>query len=178
VTVGTDATYRFDRLIHWIDDWLGSLDDARPAALVQHGISRPARFAECRRFLAHEEMMASIEKASIVVTHAGPGTLFTCWRYRRRPIVVPRMKALHEAVDNHQASFANMETIRSRIWSASTKHEFLNLISWVTRCPKRASLDEQYERNVEQTVSRFEAVVNDFFSRAEARSHDRGARTS
>jgi hypothetical protein len=88
VTVGTDSKYRFDRLIDWVDEWLQKRGEVMPSTLVQHGTSRPARFARSQDFLEHDEIVAAIEGASLVITHGGPATMFECWRSRKRPVVV------------------------------------------------------------------------------------------
>jgi UDP-N-acetylglucosamine transferase subunit ALG13 len=43
----------------------------------------------------------------VVVTHAGVGTILTALLNGVRPIVVPRLEAHREAVDDHQLELAN-----------------------------------------------------------------------
>jgi UDP-N-acetylglucosamine transferase subunit ALG13 len=158
-TVGTDGKYRFDRLIDWVDEWLQARGDARPPTLVQHGTSRPARFAHSQDFLEHDEITAAIRAASLIVSHGGPATIFECWRSRKRPVVVPRVKALDEAVDDHQTRFVNADSVKARIWVARTKEEFLGLLSAIARDPGMTLLNDGTEPDARGTVSRFEAVV-------------------
>jgi UDP-N-acetylglucosamine transferase subunit ALG13 len=165
VTVGTDARYSFDRLVDWADQWLSTPGRDRPVTLVQHGISRPARFADSRDFLSHEDMVANIERAELIVTHGGPGTIFHCWRCRKRPVVVPRLRALHEAVDDHQARFVACDAVERRVWVARTKAEFLRLLSTISRHPRMSRLSERTEPALMRTVARFEAVISDLVAR-------------
>jgi UDP-N-acetylglucosamine transferase subunit ALG13 len=161
VSVGTDGKYSFDRLIEWVDEWLSALGDARPPTLVQHGVSQPARFAHSRDFLAHESVVASIESASLIVTHGGPGTIFECWRCRKRPVVVPRLKALREAVDDHQTHFVTSQWILPRVWMVRTKADFVRMLSAISRCLPMGLLNERTEPPLTRTVAQFEAVISD-----------------
>ena len=159
VTVGTDSKYRFDRLIDWVDEWLQKRRDAMPSTLVQHGASRPARFARSQDFLEHDEIVAAIEGASLIISHGGPATIFECWRSHKKPVVVPRVKALEEAVDDHQARFVCADSVRARIWLAPTKGEFLGLLAAIARDPGMTVLNDWIDTDLRRTVSRFEAVV-------------------
>jgi UDP-N-acetylglucosamine transferase subunit ALG13 len=161
VTVGTDSKYRFDRLIDWVDEWLEKRDDARPSTLVQHGISRRARFAHSEDFLEHDEIVAAIEGASLIISHGGPATIFESWSAHKRPIVVPRVKALEEAVDDHQARFVSADSVRARIWVAATKPQFLDLLSAIQGDPGMTVLNDSITSDFRRAVSRFEAVVGE-----------------
>lgn len=163
VTVGTDGKYRFDRLVDWVDEWLQERGDARPPTLVQHGTSHPAQFARSEDFLQHDEMITAIQSASLIVSHGGPATIFDCWRSHKRPVVVPRVKALDEAVDDHQSHFVNAESVKARIWVARTKAEFLGLLSAIAQNPRMSILSDWTDPNLSGTVSRFEALVSDLF---------------
>ena len=75
--------------------------------VVQTGVStvRP-RCATVREYLAYNEFVALIRSARVVVTHAGAGSVFTALGEGKRPIVIPRLSAEREAVDDHQVTFA------------------------------------------------------------------------
>jgi UDP-N-acetylglucosamine transferase subunit ALG13 len=74
---------------------------------VQHGASaiRP-RNAECIDFLEYDDFVQLIRDASVVVTHAGVGSVMTALAEGKRPIVVPRRADHGEVVDDHQVPFA------------------------------------------------------------------------
>ncbi len=98
VTVGTNEA-RFDRLLEAVAQL--PIDEE---LLVQHGHSSPihAPHAELVGFLPFEEMVETIRRARVVVTHAGVGTVMVALANGKRPIVFPRLKAFGEAVDDHQ----------------------------------------------------------------------------
>jgi UDP-N-acetylglucosamine transferase subunit ALG13 len=102
VTVGTNHA-RFDRLIAPFMRW-----DDDEDLVVQHGPSplRPPRANTLRDFFSYDENVAAIAAARAVVTHAGVGSVLLAIAYGKTPIVVPRRKEHHEAVDDHQEAFA------------------------------------------------------------------------
>jgi UDP-N-acetylglucosamine transferase subunit ALG13 len=96
VTLGTHHD-PFPRLI----EGLRTLDGDE--LVVQHGHSpAPLDAARATRFMPFEEMLEQIRAADAVVTHAGVGTILTCLRLGRTPLVVPRQRRLGEHVDDHQ----------------------------------------------------------------------------
>jgi UDP-N-acetylglucosamine transferase subunit ALG13 len=100
VTVGTNEA-RFDRLLAAVAG-LGAGEEL----IVQHGPSaiRPAG-ASAVDFLSFDEMVETMRRARIVVTHAGVGSVMTALLAGKRPIVVPRLRRYGEAVDDHQLPF-------------------------------------------------------------------------
>jgi beta-1,4-N-acetylglucosaminyltransferase len=101
VTVGTNEA-PFHRLLHAVSGL-----DADEPVIVQHGASsvRPDG-AQCVAFLPFDELDELIRRARVVVCHAGIGSVAAALAQGRRPIVVPRVHRLGEAVDDHQVDFA------------------------------------------------------------------------
>jgi UDP-N-acetylglucosamine transferase subunit ALG13 len=101
VTVGTNEA-RFDRLLQLVDEL--HLDEE---LVVQHGPSsvRP-HGATTFDFLPFDELAEQIRRARVVVTHAGVGSVMASLANGKRPVVVPRLHRLGEAVDDHQLDFA------------------------------------------------------------------------
>jgi UDP-N-acetylglucosamine transferase subunit ALG13 len=101
VTTGTNEQ-PFDRLVRAA----AGLGGTEPL-LVQHGSSRVARGrGEWIAFLPFDELAERIADASVVVCHAGVGSIVLARRCGHRPIVVPRRVELGEAVDDHQLDLA------------------------------------------------------------------------
>jgi UDP-N-acetylglucosamine transferase subunit ALG13 len=98
VTVGTNEA-RFDRLLRAVAEL--PIDEE---LVIQHGHSSPiyGRHTRLIGFLPFEHMVETIHRARVVVTHAGVGTVMVALANGRRPVVVPRLKAFGEAVDDHQ----------------------------------------------------------------------------
>jgi UDP-N-acetylglucosamine--N-acetylmuramyl-(pentapeptide) pyrophosphoryl-undecaprenol N-acetylglucosamine transferase len=98
VSVGTNEA-RFDRLLRSVGGL--PIDEE---LVIQHGHSSAtlAPGAECVDFLPFEAMNETIRRARAFVTHAGVGSVMVALANETKPIVVPRRKALGEAVDDHQ----------------------------------------------------------------------------
>ena len=47
-----------------------------------------------------------MSQASVVITHAGGGSITQCWQLGKAPVVLVRQKRLDEHVDDHQSAFA------------------------------------------------------------------------
>ena len=101
VTLGTNEQ-PFDRLVRAV----AQLEVDEPL-LVQHGSSRePHGRGEWVDFMSFDELADAMRRASVVVSHAGVGSIMLARRCGKRPVVVPRRRALGEAVDDHQLHLA------------------------------------------------------------------------
>jgi UDP-N-acetylglucosamine transferase subunit ALG13 len=160
-TVGTDH-HPFDRLVGWIDRWAASHAAAGVAVLVQTGTSARPRWAQGRRYLGQDEMAAAIAEAAAVVTHGGPGTIMLCCNLGKRPIVVPRLSALGEHVDDHQVLFSRRLAVTRRVEVAESEEALVaRLDAALERAPQppRAPGDD----HVAQAVRRFGELVAELF---------------
>lgn len=101
VTTGTNGA-AFDRL-------LGALEgiQADEEMIVQHGPStlRPGG-ATCVGAIPFQEFVETAQRARVLITHAGVGSILVARMTGHRPILVPRLKAHAEAVDDHQVDLA------------------------------------------------------------------------
>jgi len=96
VTLGTHHD-PFPRLIEGLQQLDGD------ELVVQHGHSpAPIHAAETADFLSFEQLLERIRLSDAVVTHAGVGSILTCLRLGRIPLVVPRQSRFGEHVDDHQ----------------------------------------------------------------------------
>jgi UDP-N-acetylglucosamine transferase subunit ALG13 len=102
VTVGAQQ-WPFDRLVAAAD----RLAATREAVVVQRGTSRvPTQHATCIDFLPFTDFEEHIRSARVVVAHGGIGSVALCLRHGHASVVVPRLQALGETIDDHQLSFA------------------------------------------------------------------------
>lgn len=72
--------------------------------IVQYGHNRrPPGCPLCVAFMDFPDMIAHMERAEAVVTHAGVGSILSARRAGHVPVVVPRLARLGEHVDDHQS---------------------------------------------------------------------------
>ena len=158
VAVGTDH-HPFDRLIHWVDAWLETGAAPRARCLVQHGASARPAHAEARDYLDYDAMLAAIDAADVVVCHGGPGTIMLAAYEDKVPIVVPRLRALGEHVDDHQLVFTRRIANEGTIALAEDEGRFRALLERALVSPLRRR--SRTWPSTDQTVRRFEAIVGE-----------------
>ena len=76
--------------------------------VVQYGHSpAPLHASNAAQFLPFVELVEHIRTADAVVTHAGVGSILTCLRLGKTPLVVPRQSSFGEHVDDHQVELTH-----------------------------------------------------------------------
>lgn len=103
VTVGTQLP--FDRLISAIDAWAGADKDREVFAQIGPSRLRP-RNIQSAEFVSPHECTARMLAASVVVAHAGMGTILTALEMGKPLLVMPRRAALGEHRNDHQLATA------------------------------------------------------------------------
>ena len=101
VTVGDQMA--FDRLISAMDQWALSRGRDDVVAQIGEGSFLP-RSLEWKRRLSPEVFSAEIERAELVVAHAGIGTILACLAQQKRLVVMPRRAHLKETRNDHQVA--------------------------------------------------------------------------
>jgi UDP-N-acetylglucosamine transferase subunit ALG13 len=102
VTVGTTPR-DFRRLIARLVDIVPSTADV----LWQTGESDVADLPiEARTLVPERELVAAIDAADLVISHAGAGSLTLALRAGKVPLFIPRRAAYDEQIDDHQVELA------------------------------------------------------------------------
>ncbi len=85
--------------------------------LFQVGGASEFRSECCKvvRFLAPEEFERALREASVIVSHAGAGTLIQVLSTGKAPVVMPRRKRYGEHVDDHQFEVARAFAAEGRV---------------------------------------------------------------
>ena len=89
VTVGTER-FPFDRLVRVMDEAVG-LGRIRDEVFIQRGNSGYIpKYVDHTDYLDFPKMEEIVEKANIIVSHAGVGSTLLFLELRRIPILFPR----------------------------------------------------------------------------------------
>jgi UDP-N-acetylglucosamine transferase subunit ALG13 len=136
VTVGTNGA-AFDRLLSQLDDVASDEE-----VVIQRGPSRLAPSGSfCVDYLPFSEIDRLVGAARVVITHGGVGSTLVSIGHGHRPLVVPRLRAFGEAVDDHQLSFVERldrdGLVRCIVDPARIREE---LAAGTTRLPEREGL--------------------------------------
>ena len=98
VTVGTQLP--FDRLIRIVDEYAAK-SCVHIVGQIGNGKYVPKNI-EWRRFYSPDELNRVIKKSTVVVSHAGMGSIISCIGLCKSIIIFPRLKSLGEHRNNHQ----------------------------------------------------------------------------
>lgn len=137
VTVGTDH-HAFDRLLGWIERWAPTYGGE---VVVQYGSGRVPRNVEAVAYLPYAKMHEHFERATAVVCAGGPGTIMGARAHGRLPIVVPRVAALGEVVDDHQRAFARVVGADGVAMVAEDEASLVALLEEAVKDPSRLRFD-------------------------------------
>jgi UDP-N-acetylglucosamine transferase subunit ALG13 len=103
VTVGSDVP--FDRLVRVIDEWAGTTGRTDVFAQIGNTNLKPAHLTYTN-FLEPEEFARRVATASIIISHAGMGTILYALRSEKPILVMPRKGSLGETRNEHQLATA------------------------------------------------------------------------
>lgn len=125
-TVGTQG--QFDRLIRTIDEWAGV--NGRTDIFAQTGPSdyRP-RHIRTERFIDATEFRERVEAASLVISHAGMGSIITALELGKRIIVMPRRASFGEHRNDHQLATAKRFAEQGAIMVVFSEQELIDRLN-------------------------------------------------
>ena len=157
ITVGSQK-FQFNRLLKMVD-YLIEQNYIQEEIFAQIGVSDylPKHF-KYNRYLNRDEFQHYQDKADLVITHSGTGSIVGALKKRKKVIVVPRYQEFNEHVDNHQLEIAE---------------EFKNR-NLVTVCLKNDSLFDcinfskshefyTYQSNRKRVISNIEKYITNNF---------------
>ncbi|WP_426573415.1 glycosyltransferase [Aquihabitans sp. McL0605] len=165
VTVGTDH-HRFDRLIGWVDRW--AADHPEAEVLVQHGTATAPQHGTAVVMLGYDELVGEMARADVVIAQGGPATIMDARSVGQRPIVIPRLGALNEVVDDHQVAFTDWMAAKELVWLAADEDELRHLIDAAIARPDRVKIPPERGASA-ATIEAFRAVVDPLTDRRAGR---------
>lgn len=104
VTIG--SAFPFDRLIRAMDNWAAETGrGAECFAQIGKGSYRPSHMDWCES-LPEAEFAAAVQRASLIVSHAGMGSVITAMRFATPIVILPRRFDTGEHTTDHQMATA------------------------------------------------------------------------
>ena len=102
VTVGSQK-FQFNRLLKKIDELIES-GDIKEEVFAQIGVSdyTPKNY-NYKDFVTQDEFKEYMDKADLIITHAGTGAIVTALKKDKKVIAIPRLSEYGEHVDDHQS---------------------------------------------------------------------------
>jgi UDP-N-acetylglucosamine transferase subunit ALG13 len=165
VTVGTQV--QFDRLIRTVDKWAGTR--GRTDVFAQTGPSEyHSQHIYTKPFIDPTEFRNRVESASLVIAHAGMGSIITALELGKQIIVMPRRASLREHRNDHQFATAKQFAEQGRIKVALTEQELVDKLD-------QLEVLHEAERLSEQASPYLIATIRTFIETGHSRFEDRDA---
>jgi UDP-N-acetylglucosamine transferase subunit ALG13 len=120
VTVG-NAKQPFDRIFRMVESVLDALP--RPVTLQMGSSMINIQGVESYKVLASVHFKRLIKDTSVVIMHAGAGTLIHALRDGQKPIVIPRRMKYGEHIDDHQIQLAKEFSNQNRIYLVENEND-------------------------------------------------------
>jgi UDP-N-acetylglucosamine transferase subunit ALG13 len=130
VTVGTDLP--FDRMVKVIDQWARENDRRDVFAQIGEGAWEP-EFIRFSHFLQPPEFSKHFNEASLIISHAGMGTILSALMYGKPILVMPKLASLGEHRNEHQTATAkrmrDLYDVNVAFNEDELRHRLMNLDS-------------------------------------------------
>lgn len=124
VTIGTQLP--FDRLIRIVDEVAPELNEDVVAQVSQCGFV--PKNIKAVDFIAPDEFNKIFDKASLIVSHAGMGSILSALQKNKPIIIFPRIAALGEHRNEHQLATARKFKEQGSVYVAMDEEELKNLL--------------------------------------------------
>lgn len=137
VTVGSELP--FDRLVRTVDAWAGATARQDIFAQIGHTDWRP-KHMPFTQFLEPEEFSQQLAGASIVIGHAGMGTILSALLAEKPILVMPRKASLREVRNEHQTATALRLSEMGRISMAADEVELRSKLERIDQLRPREKI--------------------------------------
>lgn len=125
VTVGTQLP--FDRFIRIIDELSEKIDEEFYVQAL-NGTYKPQNF-NIINFINPDEFNYIIQKARIIISHAGIGSILSAMEYNKPIIIFPRLSLFKEHRNDHQMATAKAMENMKYAYVAYTKEDIEKFLS-------------------------------------------------
>lgn len=156
VTVGTHEQ-GMERLLIELDRLIGEKEiQDEVVAQIGYSLYKPKNY-KYKEMISYDEMDEMVRKASIVITHGGPGSIFHAIQSGKVPIVVPRNPDFNEHVDDHQILFTKRLEENLKVIGVYDINDLENTIKKYNELKEKCSISEKENNNF---VKRFSDLLS------------------
>jgi UDP-N-acetylglucosamine transferase subunit ALG13 len=138
VTVG--AQMPFDRLITGVDQWAGQNPGVEWLAQIGASTYEPKHIANWKKFLEPDEFRRAMERADVIVGHAGTGTIIMALEIGKPILVMPRHARLGETRNDHQIATAKRFRELNGVSVADDEHQLQEQLDAIRSIPASATI--------------------------------------
>ena len=152
VTVG--AQMPFDRLVLAVDAWARARN--RPDVFAQIGEDGVSpTFIEHTRFLSPPDFDAAYAKATLIIAHAGTGSIFAALERGKPIVIMPRRAAMRETRNDHQVATAKRFATLGNIPIAWDEHELPAVLDRVSESAASFRIGKHASSELIQALKQF-----------------------
>jgi UDP-N-acetylglucosamine transferase subunit ALG13 len=158
VTVGTDQP--FDRLIKIVDNWAEKNGRSDVFAQIGDGGNKPS-YIKFATFLEPPEFQKYFSSASIVIGHAGMGTILSALHHGKPIVVMPRKASWGEQRNEHQLATARYMSKMGKINVAFTDEELTLILDHLDELIPRENIGRFAATQLISRIKDFIAGINE-----------------
>ncbi len=152
LAVGTQLP--FDRLVQVVDDWAS--EQGRDDVIGQVGESRIVTKAiKAVSFMPPQKFNACCENASLLIAHAGMGSMLMAMELGKPIIVMPRLARLGEHRNDHQLATAKRFINKRGINVAMDENELRALLLNVSGLTAGEAISRHASKELIEEISNF-----------------------
>jgi UDP-N-acetylglucosamine transferase subunit ALG13 len=151
-TVGSQEP--FDRLIRAVDEWAETRGRTDVLAQIGGSTFRP-RHVQFTKFMDPAEFGKVMREASVIVAHAGMGSIISSLELGKPIVVMPRRGDLHETRNDHQVATAERFGAQGRIIVANDELELPQKLDLALRVGETGRIDTQASPRLIATLRTF-----------------------
>jgi UDP-N-acetylglucosamine transferase subunit ALG13 len=150
VTIGTYPN-GFPRLLKKIDELIErGFISGKVFAQIGHSKYLPKSY-KYKSFFGINGFENKIKENSVIITHAGIGSVITALKFGKKTIVVPRYKKFNEAVNDHQLEITQELERQGKIIAV---YEIDNLAEAIIKVKElKASVIENQDTRIKETIT-------------------------
>lgn len=124
-TIGTQAP--FDRFVKMLDELCQNINEEVVCQTIQTNYQ--AQNIKIVDFLPPDEFNQYLEKARLIIAHAGMGTIISALKQKKPIIIIPRLASLKEHRNDHQMATAMRMHELGYVYVAYDKAQLNELIN-------------------------------------------------
>lgn len=125
VTVGTQLA--FDRMIRALDSYFAIHPDQKVFAQIGPADYIPQHMKSAQ-FISPSEADEYFSQSSLIIAHAGTGSIFTALKYKKPIIIMPRIAEFNEHRNDHQVATTNWAKNLPGVWVAKDEKQLMELL--------------------------------------------------
>lgn len=155
VTVGTQDK-SFERLIKGIEQAVIE-KKITDKVIVQAGNTKyESDVIEVLNYIPFEKFTDFMNKADIIITHGGVGSILNAIKLGKKVIAVPRLKEYNEHINDHQLQVIKKMTEQGYILSTQNVEEIPNKIKEIQNFKTK-----EYTSNTENFIKNFKKILDE-----------------